>query len=75
MKTNANLPMRRGRKKKIVPGEVKILNLRNFPISLYWGLKLTSVRKRISMKDYIVQVLGDAVEKEEKKYKRKKVKR
>ena len=75
MKTNESLPMRRDRKKKIVPGGVKPLNLRNFPLDLYWLLKVNSVRKRISMKDYIVQVLGDVAERENKEWERKEDKR
>jgi hypothetical protein len=49
-------------KKKAVPG--KPLNLRDFPTELYWKLKEISARKHMSMKQFLILIVEEAIKKE-----------
>jgi hypothetical protein len=50
------------------PGDdVRPLSFRDFPTDLYWKCKEQAVARRLSLKQYVIQVLEEAVKRDSKR--------
>jgi hypothetical protein len=47
-------------------GDAKPLSLRDFPKDLYWKCKELAARRRMSLKDYVIEALEEAVRRDSK---------
>ena len=48
-------------------GNAKPLSLRDFPKDLYWKCKEMAARRRMSLKQYVVEALEEAIERDSKR--------
>jgi hypothetical protein len=49
------------------PSNVKPLSLRDFPKDLYWTCKEIAARRRMSLKQYVIEALEEAVRRDSKR--------
>jgi hypothetical protein len=47
--------------------DVRPLSFRDFPTELYWKLKEQAVLQRLSLKQYVIKVLEEAVKRDSKR--------
>lgn len=47
--------------------DVKPLSLRDFPKDLYWACKEIAARRRMSLKQYVIEALEEAVRRDSKR--------
>ena len=45
-------------------GDVRLVSFRDFPTELYWKCKEQAVQRRMSLKQYVIQVLEEAVKRD-----------
>jgi hypothetical protein len=48
-------------------GDARPLSFRDFPIDLYWKCKEQAAQRRLSLKQYVIQVLEEAVKRDSKR--------
>jgi len=49
------------------PSRFRFLTFRDFPTDLYWQCKEQAVRRRMSLKQYVIEALAQAVERDAQK--------
>ncbi len=62
---NAN--MSQGHSSDEGKGDAKPLSLRDFPKDLYWKCKEIAARRRMSLKQYVIRALEEAIERDSKR--------